>query len=173
MNHNRFKKHPSMTPMVSWRALLVFAMTLFLTHCGWINSVFRPNPQAHILLEALEKWPNEYYWLIETGVSSRILGIRAEGDNIDEARKKVAELLKKVQEQWSDIGTQNTSNELTTYFREHNLVPIAEAIDKTLAANAAYAPNDKEYVWLQARAIKQGLIDAFNKMQEELKDKPK
>lgn len=173
MNRISFQSHPTMARMVSWRALLVFAMTLFLTHCGWINSVFSPNPKAHELLKALEKWPNEYYWLIETGVSSRILGIREEGDHIDEARKKVAELLNKVQEQWGGVGILNTSNEITTYFRDHNLVPIAEAIDKTLAANAAHAPNDDEHVWLQARAIKQGLIDAFNKMQEELKANPK
>ena len=48
---------------------------------------------------------------------------------------KVEQLLGKVEEQWDSIAPLETPEALMTYFRTHDLLPLAEAIEQTLADN--------------------------------------
>ena len=154
------------------RLLLPFAallaVILALSSCGLYETIFKPHPKSHRLLEELEKWPHEYYWLIETGVSSRVLGIRSEGDSISDAHKRVDELLTMVKEQWEEIAPLDKPAKLIKYFQDNNLEPIAKAVKETLDANQDSEPETpgEFHQQLQARAIKQGLIAAYREVKD-------
>jgi len=167
MGNNTYHRNSS----IQWRVLRPFITLLLgilaLSSCQ-TETIFPKKPESHRLLIELEKWPNEYYWLVESGVSSRVMGIRAEGDGIGEALRRVDELLGQVKEQWSSIGTLDTPGKLINYFRAHDLAPIAEAIEKTLSQNRAREPTDELHSQLQAMAIKRGLTYAYNEVRKEL-----
>lgn len=156
---------------VLWRVILslitLLVMTAALSSCGKETS-FPTDPQAHRLLKEMDKWPDDYYWLVETGVASRVMGIRVRGDSIEESLKRVDKLVSKVKAEWSNIEELDTAVELINYFRGHNLAPIAEAIEKTLSKNQALEPAGEFHTQLQAMAIKRGLISANREVQKEL-----
>jgi hypothetical protein len=156
---------------VPWRVIvslitLVVVATALLS-CGK-ETTFSPEPAAHRLLNELEKWPDDYYWLIETGVASRVMGIRAGGESIEESLKRVDKLVSQVKADWSNIAKLDTAVKLIDYFRQHNLEPIAEAIEKTLSQNKAREPAGEFHAQLQALAIKRGLISSYREVQKEL-----
>lgn len=119
-----------------------------LSSCGH-ETVFPDQPETHRLINELREWPDEYYWLVATGVSSQIMGIQSAGA-----------LLTRVEAQWPNIENLETAEALITYFNEHDLAVIAEAIQKTLAQNSASEPTGESHKQLQADAIKRGLVNA-------------
>lgn len=152
--------------------VIVFLITLVvvttaISSCGK-ETVFSTDPEAHRLLREMAKWPDDYYWLIETGVASRIMGIRASGESIQESLKRVDKLVSHVKANWSDIAELDTAGKLMDYFRQHNLEPIAESIEKTLSKNKALEPAGEFHSQLQALAIKRGLISSYREVQKEL-----
>ena len=151
--------------IVSLITLVVVATTL--SSCGK-ETIFSNEPAPHPLLKELEKWPDDYYWLIETGVASRVMGIRASGESIEESLKRVDKLVSQVKKNWSNISELDTPANLIDYFRQHNLKPIAEAIEQTLSQNKALEPAGEFHSQLQALAIKRGLISSYREVQKEL-----
>ena len=156
---------------VPWRVIVsiitLVMMATTLSSCGK-ETVFPTEPPEHRLLEELNKWPDKYYWLVETGVASRVMGIRESGDSIDEALERVDELVSKVKADWSHIAKLDTAEKLLNYFRQHDLEPIAEAIEETLSQNKAREPTGEFHPQLQALAIKRGLISSYQEVQKEL-----
>ncbi len=156
---------------VRWRVILsviiLFVMTLVLSSCGK-ETDFPADPNAHRLLKEMEKWPDDYYWLVETGVASRVMGIRVKGDSIKESLKRLDKLVSKVKAEWSNIEELDTAEKLINYFRGNDLVPIAKAIEETLSKNRALEPAGEFHAQLQAMAIKRGLIAANREVQKEL-----
>ncbi len=124
------------------------------------QTIFSPDPPAHDLLKAIEDWPDEYYWLIQTGVSSRMLGLRQRGDRPQEALARVEKKLDAVKDQWANLSGLNSAQSIIDYLNANNLEDVAGAIRETLDANQAQAPSRSTHAFLQARAIKQGLIRA-------------
>ncbi len=162
-NHNHRRTFFG-TGLVLVPFLAVALLTTTLSSCA--ETKFPESPPPSPALDALEGWPDEYYWLVQTGVSSRVLGIRERGEGIENALQRVDTILTKVKQQWKSVGKLDTSDELITYFRGHELAPIAQAIEKTLDANKAREPSGEPHAWLQAKAIKDGLIDAHRKIKE-------
>lgn len=130
------------------------------------TTTFPVNPPPHELLQAIETWPDEYYWLIETGVSSRVLGLRQPGDSIDAALDRVAQMLDAVKGQWGTISDLNAAQAIIDHLNATNLGELAGAIQQTLDANQAEEPGGNTHAFLQAYAIKQGLIGAHRKIKE-------
>jgi hypothetical protein len=114
------------------------------------ETLFPEQPEAHQLFDEVHEWPNEYYWLVASGVSSRVMVLGS-----------VDELLSELKEQWTDIEPLDTTGKLINYFRTHDLAPIAEAIERTLSQNRAAEPNGESHSQLQADAVKRGLCYAF------------
>lgn len=143
--------HSSSTRM--WRRLVaVIALgfiTISLTSCGG-ETLFPRQPEAHELFEEVHEWPNAYYWLVASGVSSRVMGLRS-----------VDALLSELKEQWADIEPLDTADKMISHFRIHDLAPIAEAIERTLWQNRAAEPSGESHSQLQADAVKRGLCYAF------------
>ena len=71
-----------------------------------------------------------------------------------------------VKQKWTEISVIDSSEKLIKYFRENNLSPIAEAIQETLTINLEKEPSGEMHYWLQAKAIKNGIIEAYNKNKE-------
>jgi hypothetical protein len=143
---------------VPWRvivSLITLVVVATLLSCGK-ETTFSPEPAAHRLLNELEKWPDDYYWLIETGVASRVMGIRAGGEDIDESLKRVDKLVSQVKADWSSIAKLDTAVKLIDYFRQHN------------SQNKAREPAGEFHAQLQALAIKRGLISSYREVQKEL-----
>ena len=147
--------------------ITLVVVTTAISSCGK-ETVFPTEPPAHRLLKEMEKWPDEYYWLIETGVASRIMGIRVSGESIQESLQRVDKLVSQVKADWSNIAELDTAAKLIDYLRKHNLEPIAESIEKTLAQNKDREPGGEFHPQLQARAIKRGLISSYREVQKEL-----
>ena len=123
-----------------------------------------PNPNP----EQCRQWPAPYYCLVETGVSSRVLGLRSPGESSAEARSKVGQLLGEVEEQWDNIAPLETAETLITYCRTQNLLPLAEAIEQTLTHNKTQEPpGGARHSQLQAMAIRAGLIYAYRQVKGE------
>ena len=141
------------TPARMWRGLVsIIALgfiTISLASCGG-ETLFPKQPEAHRLFEEVHEWPNEYYWLVASGVSSRVMGLRS-----------VDDLLSELKEQWTKIEPLDTAKKLINYCRTHDLAPIAEAIEKTLSQNSGTEPSGESHLQLQADAIKRGLLNAF------------
>jgi hypothetical protein len=119
-----------------------------ISSCGR-ETKFPDRPETHLLINELREWPDEYYWLVATGVSSRLMGMPSANA-----------LLGLVEEQWPNIENLETAETLITYFNEHDLAAIADAIEKTLSQNSATEPTDESHRQLQADAIKRGLVNA-------------
>jgi hypothetical protein len=119
-----------------------------LSSCGR-ETVFPDRPETHRLIDEMREWPDEYYWLVATGVSSQVMGIQS-----------AESLLSRVEVQWPNIENLETAEALITYFNEHDLATIAEAIEKTLSQNSASEPTGESHRQLQADAIKRGLVNA-------------
>jgi len=136
-----------------WRGLVSIValgfITISLTSCGG-ETLFPKQPEAHRLFEEVHEWSNEYYWLVASGVSSRVMGLGS-----------VDSLLSEVEEQWTNIEPLGTAGKLINYCRAHDLAPIAEAIEKTLSQNSGMEPTGESHLQLQADAIKRGLVNAF------------
>ena len=155
---------------------MVFALlalgTVLLASCQ--ETIPPPQPPLNPDPEQCQQWPEHYYCLVETGVSARVLGIRSPGESFAEARSKVGQLLGTVEEQWDTIAPLQTAEALLTYFRAHNLSPLAEAIETTLAHTqeptggsdraASIHPGRTRHSQLQAMAIKAGLIYAYRQV---------
>jgi hypothetical protein len=124
-------------------------ISAILSSCGG-ETLFPKEPEAHKLFDEVQEWPDEYYYLVASGVSSRVMGLRS-----------AEALLDVVKEQWADIETLETADELITYFRAQYLVHIAEAIESTLSQNRPAEPSGDSHLQLQADAIKRGLLYAF------------
>lgn len=144
---------PAWTPARMWRGLVsIIALgfiTISLTACGG-ETLFPKQPEAHRLFDEVHEWPNEYYWLVASGVSSRVMGLGS-----------VDSLLSELEEQWTNIEPLDTAEKLINYCRTHDLAPIAEAIEKTLSQNSDMEPTGESHRQLQADAIKRGLVNAF------------
>jgi len=136
-----------------WRVLasviVLGFVTVSLSSCGG-ETLFPKEPEAHQLFKEVHEWPNEYYWLVASGVSSRVMGLGS-----------VDSLLSDLEEQWTNIEPLDTAEKLINYCRTHDLAPIAEAIEKTLSQNSGMEPTGESHRQLQADAIKRGLLNAF------------
>ena len=112
----------------------------------------------------------EYYWLVKTGVSSRILGLQFADPNlpfatqIEENREEIGRLLGVVKQHWEDISEQPDAERLIDFLHANRMKPIAGAIEKTLEANADQEPTtQEEHEHIQVDAIRRGLVDAIDK----------
>jgi hypothetical protein len=144
--------------------LLLVTMALGCSGCK--TTEFPQNPPSHELLAALESWPDPYYWLIETGVSSRVLGLRQPGESLDDALGRVEKMLDMVQGQWQTISGLHTAQAIMDHLTAHHLAAVAGAIQQSLEANRAQEPAGSTHTFLQTHAIKQGLIGAYRKIKE-------
>jgi hypothetical protein len=133
---------------------------------GCTATKFPENPPPHELLQALEVWPDDYYWLVETGVSSRVLGLRQPGDSMDEALARVERMLEAVKDQWQTISRLDAAQAIMEHLKAHDLEAVAGAIQQTLDANQAEEPGGSTRTFLQSHAIKRGLIGAYRKIKE-------
>jgi hypothetical protein len=140
------------------------AMALALHGC---TTKFPVHPPEHALLQALEAWPEEYYWLLETGVSSRVLGLRQPGDSLPQALSRVEQTLEAVRAQWDTLAALNSAVAIMDHLKANALEPVAGAIQQTLEANQAREPDRHMHEFLQAYAIKQGLVDAYRKFKQQ------
>ncbi len=68
-----------------------------LSSCGH-ETVFPDRPETHRLISELQEWPDQYYWLVATGVSSRVMVIPS-----------ADALLSQVEEQWPSIKNLETT----------------------------------------------------------------
>ena len=168
MIDNKYQRNPYNSRLVLAPLLTIVILVMAFSTCQ--ETVFPDNPPSHQIIKAMEEWPDEYYWLVKSGVSSRVLGIRSEGENIEIAIKKVDSLLTLVKQQWTEITTLDSSEKLILYFQDNNLSPVAEVIERTITINAAQEPTGEWHYWLQAKAIKDGLIDAYNKIKEDMNE---
>jgi hypothetical protein len=133
---------------------------------GCKTTRFSENPPPHVLLQALEVWPDDYYWLVETGVSSRVLGLRQPGDSMDEALARVERMIEAVKGQWETIAGLDTAQAIMAHLTAHDLGAVAGAIQQTLDANRAQEPGGSTQTFLQSHAIKRGLTGAYRKIKE-------
>ncbi|MCW8822688.1 MAG: hypothetical protein OQK63_01295 [Ignavibacteriaceae bacterium] len=163
MIDNKFQEYPHNLSLKLVPFLTIVVMMLF-SSCT--ETKFVENPSDHKIIKAMEEWPDEYYWLIKSGVSSRILGIREEGESLESAFIMVDSLMTQVKQKWSEISVIDSSEKLINYLRENKLSPIAEAIQETLTINLEQEPSGEMHYWLQANAIKDGLIGAYNEIKE-------
>lgn len=146
------RRHGSRTPRVPSICALLLVFPLILVSCP---------------AENVSPVPDSYYRLVEAGVSSRVMGIRAPGESLESARHRVEALLSEVKAQWSSVAPLDTAAELLAYYRAQQLIPIAEAIAQTLTANQVQEPADMHHSQLQANAIKQGLVSAYQQVKGE------
>jgi hypothetical protein len=146
MNDRIFRMNSYISLIAS---VTLVSMAIALSTCGRAT-VFPREPEAHRLFEEVQEWPDEYYYLVASGVSSRIMGLRS-----------AEELLGELKNQWANIEVLGTVDKLINYFRAHDLVPIAEAIERTLSKNRAAEPVSESHKKLQADAVKRGLCYAF------------
>ena len=132
------------------RVFIIFVCFLMvgLSSCGR-ETKFPDRPDTHRLINELREWPDEYYWLVATGVSSRVMGIPS-----------ADAILSLMEEQWPNIGNLESVEALISYFHENDLTAIADAIEKTLSQNSASEPTGESHRQLQADAIKRGLVNA-------------
>ena len=111
---------------VPWRVIVslitLVIMVTALSSCGK-ETKFPTEPPEHRLLDELNKWPDEYYWLVETGVASRVMGIRESGDSIEDALERVNKLVSQVKADWSDIAELDTADKLQIKFMLDNHLP--------------------------------------------------
>lgn len=155
MNNRLCQRKPSSTrPVLTSVVTLVF-LAMALSSCA---TQFPESPQKHRLFEELEKAPHPYYFVVERGVFSRILGIQPE--------TRMRELLSTVKARWGEVGSLDTAGTLISYLRAKGLAPIADRIEETLSKNMQTRPPDLDRR-LEAGAIKQGLVDAFYEVQRE------
>lgn len=119
---------------------------------------FPDNPEAHRLYKELQQAPHPYYFMIERGIFSRIVGIQPEA--------LMRALLSAVEARWSEIDRLDSSEALITYFRTVDLAPIAERIEETLSKNVENRPPEVN-LFLEAAAIKQGLVVAAYEVKRE------
>ncbi len=135
-------------------ATLVFlAMTL--SSCA---TQFPEKPPAHPIARKIQEAGGPYYFNVQQGVFSRVVAIQPE--NLMRA------LLSAVEARWDDVDSLETSDALVNYFRARGLAPLAERIEETLSKNAQRKPSDFDHR-LEARAIKQGLVEVFYEVQRE------
>ena len=147
--------------------LPVFLLVAIAFGCGGCKATqFPENPPPHALLQALEVWPDDYYWLVETGVSSRVLGLRQPGDSLDAALARVEQMLEAVKSQWETISRLNAAQAIMDHLKANDLAAVAGAIQQSLDANQAKEPGGSTQTFLQSHAIKRGLIGAYRKIKE-------
>lgn len=130
-------------------------VVLVLAGCtmGCRSTRFPEDPEAHPLYEELQDAPHRYYFLVRTGVRSRLLGILPD-------KRRQRQLLR-IKRQWAAIDRWQTAEALLDYFRTHGLTPTAKRVAATLEANAANAPPGGAREHLEAGAIKIGLLQAY------------
>lgn len=144
---------------------LTFVLSVvILLGCMSCQTSFQKNPPAHEMTKTIEVWPDAYYWLVETGVSSRVLGLREPGERADEARRRVEQRLDTVKAQWGTLSGLDSAQAIIDHLNASHLGDVAGAIRQTLDANRAQAPGGDAHAMLQASAIKQGLVDAYQKI---------
>ena len=72
--------------------------------------------------------------------------------------------LQAVQGRWEPLSSLSSPQAIIEYLRAHDLDAVAGAIQQSLEANKDQEPaRDSAHLFLQTRAIKQGLIDAYRK----------
>lgn len=155
MSNNNFH----IPSILSLKLYLIIAAILMMFISSCTETKFLEYPESHRLLNEIEKWPDTYYWNIETGVFSRIF----ENQTEEEAKLLLTDVVK----DWDKIKDLNTTKELINYFQGNNLKPIANAINSTLTSNADHEPSGEWHPWLQAKAIKVGLINAYNEVMKD------
>lgn len=149
----------------AWRLLHVLSLlAVFMLISFSCETVLSDNPPPHRILHELEQWPDDYYWLLEAGVSSRVLGTRMPGESLQEARQRLTGLLGQVKQQWAAIGALHTAPAVLDYLRKHDLEPLASAVEATLTQTQSHAPAAGINMQLQAMAIKRGLIFAHREI---------
>ncbi len=137
---------------VPWRAAVLLFVVVSTADCR--STHFPEDPAAHPLWEELQDAPHEYYFLVRTGVRSRILGILP-----DEKRRQQ---LTRIKRRWPSIDRWETTPALLDYLRSHGLSPVAERVEATLTANAPNAPPGGIEEQLEAGAVKIGLLQAYH-----------
>lgn len=144
-------------PFFKRRAGLAGLMVLLgLAACS--TTKFPENPEAHRLYEELQAAPDEYYFLVRTGVRSRVMGL-------DEAAARAA--LDAVAARWDAVDPLMTTDALLAFLRTNDLAILVPPIEETLAQNAASRPAGGADARLEAAAVKQGLIEAFYEFERE------
>ncbi len=139
------------------RALLLAALlALSLPACQ--STRFPEDPAAHPLWEELQEAPDEYYFLVRTGVRSRVLGLQPEA--------RMHALLRRVRAQWAAIDRQETPEALVDYLYANELAPLARRVEATLEANAGSLPPSGAEPRLAAGALKVGLLEAHQEAQQ-------
>ncbi len=138
-------------------AVLALLMALGLGACS--TTKFPENPEAHRLYEELEAAPDEYYFLIRTGVRSRVLGLAE-----DTARAALGA----IEARWDEIDPLSTTDALLGYLQTNGPQALAAPIEETLAQNAGSRPDGGADAALEAGAVKQGLIEAFYEIEPAL-----
>ncbi len=140
------------------RAALLALVALMLSPAACRSTRFPDDPAAHPLWEELQAAPYEYYFLVRTGVRSRVLGILPEAE--------MRRLLDQVRRQWTALDRWERADAILTHLRTHGLEPIAERVEATLEANAANAPPDGADERLEAGAVKVGLLEALERIDD-------
>lgn len=137
---------------VKRRAVMV-VLVLVVCAAGCRSTRFPEDPEAHPLYEELQAAPHRYYFLVRTGVCSRLLGLLP-----DEKRRQQ---LMRIKRRWAAVDRWQTAEALLDYFRAHGLTPTAKRVAVTLEANAPNAPPGGARKRLEAGAIKVGLLQAY------------
>jgi hypothetical protein len=144
--------------------LTLLLAVVILLGCLSCQTTFKENPPEHEMIKTIEVWPHEYYWLVETGVSSRVLGLHQPGEGEAEARRRVKQRLDMVNAQWGTLSGLDSAQAIIDHLEAHHLEDVAGAIRQTLDANQAQAPSGGSHMTLQASAIKQGLVEAYQRV---------
>jgi hypothetical protein len=85
---------------------------------------------------------------------------------MDEALARVERLLEAVKGQWQTISRLDAAPAIMDHLKAHDLEVVAGAIQQTLDANQAQEPGGSTQTFLQAHAVKRGLIGAYRKIKE-------
>lgn len=119
---------------------------------GCTSTRFPETPEAHPLFVQVQA-AGPYYANVRAGMKSRVLGLMPE--------PLMRATLSAVEARWAEIDALAAPDALATYFRQHGLTPVADALDDTLRLNADDAPAGGAAPGLTAAAVKLGLLDAF------------
>lgn len=163
MQHAGWSRQPQSPQRLTIVSIVWLLAAVVLVSCGK-ETIFARDPGEHRLTQERQQWPDAYYALVEAGVSSRVMGIRAPGDTLASARTKITALLHRMKAQWHQMDSLSVAEALVAHCRAHELTPIAEAIEQTLMANKAQEPTGTPHLQLQVSAIKAGLAFAYHQV---------
>lgn len=139
--------------------LVCCLLALVLLHAAGCRSTrFPETPAEHPLWAELQEASDPYYFLVRTGLRSRVLGIQPEAE--------MRRLLDAVRAEWPGIDRQPTAAGVAAYLTGRGLTPVALRVTETLDANAAERPADFDAA-LEAAAVKVALLGAYELAESE------